>query len=97
MQIDRDQHQLSDNETDTMLLWAHTATGYANYPWYLNLTMSRHAGHVLITARLPTPDGKAAGSTSCVRFTREMWREFMEAVEAADKRFKAADDLDSIL
>lgn len=91
-------HQLQPRETDTLLLDAHTPEFYAgHYPPYINLTMVRMKGDVVLTVRAPSVHGAPAGETSSVRFTRELWREFVESVARADKKFQAADFLDATL
>jgi hypothetical protein len=91
-------HSFSAVETDRHLLGEYTPTSYPyGYPWYLNLTMLRRAGDVVLTVRAsPVAWGKDA-KTSSVRFTREMWREFAKLFESANKIYEAADSLDAEL
>jgi len=85
-------------EQDTHLLAAYTPERYAgDYPEYWNLTMVRMKGDVILTVRLPTSFRQPPGATSCVRFTRELWREFNKQFAKANEVFEAADFLDAIL
>jgi len=92
------EHALTTKEIDTKLLAAWTPERYAGkYPPYINMTMVRMQGDVLLTVRLPTVFAAAAGATSSVRFTRETWREFMNLIESANRVFKACDELDAMM
>lgn len=82
---------------DTKLLAAWTPQRYAgDYPPYINLTMARMMGGVMLATRLPTSFGAPPGASSNVQFTREMWREFVKMIKVADKVFEASDELDSL-
>ncbi len=92
------EHSVKSDERDTCLLEAWTATSYpGDYPPYFNFTMVRMRGDVVLTVRLPTAFGQPPGATSSVRFTREMWKEFVKALLSADRVFAAKDFLDSQL
>ncbi len=85
------------NEKDTKLLCAYTPQRYAGeYPEFFNITMVRLDGDVVLTVRLPTKAGHPPGSTSSVRFTRDMWKRFMEQIGKANEQYEACDFLDSI-
>jgi hypothetical protein len=89
-------HELT--ESDTKLLLAYTPERYAgDFPEYINVTMVRLKGDVVVTVRLPTSFGQPPGEASCVRFTRGMWREFMKQVASANEIFEAADELDATM
>ena len=97
-------HRLMPEETDTHLLAAHTPVHYIPpYPWYINFTMVRMKGDVVLTVRAPTDgdmrgfENRRMGETSSVRFTREMWREFVKQVAEANRVWEATDYLDSIV
>lgn len=94
-------HQLTPSEKDTHLLAAHTPEHYyPPYPWYINFTMVRMKGDVVLTVRAPTVtdvEPRQMGETSSVRFTREMWREFVKQVEVANKVWEATDYLDGLM
>lgn len=93
-------HQLQPTEKDTHVLAAYTPEHYyPPYPWYINFTMVRMKGDVVLTVRAPTVtdvDPRQMGETASVRFTRDMWREFVKQVEKANTCWEAADYLDSI-
>lgn len=89
------QHNLI--EIDTKVLFAFTPTNYnGDYPWFFNLTMVRLCGDVVLMVRLPTIAGGPCGEVASVRFTREMWREFVKSIPAANKVFEATSYLDAI-
>ena len=91
-------HELQPAEKDLHLLFTHTTTNYAgSYPPYINLTMIRMKGDVVLTVRLPTVFGAPPGQTSSVRFTRDMWRDFIKGIEKANTIYEAADFLDGVL
>lgn len=94
-------HQLAPSE-DTKLLAAFTPSDYIPpYPWYINLTMVRLNGDVVLTVRAPTGgdmrgfESRRCGDTSSVRFTRDMWREFVKQVAEANVVWEATDYLDT--
>jgi hypothetical protein len=99
------EHDLKPTETDTQVLAAFTPTGYVPpYPWYVNFTMVRLKGDVLLTVRAPTVlpsdmrmEGRQPGETRSVRFTREMWREFVKQVAEANRVWEACDSLDAMV
>ena len=91
-------HRLLPSETDTKLLAAHTPTHYAgDYPPYMNLTMVRIHGSVILTVRGPSFAGAPAGDVGCVRFTREQWRDFVALIETANTMWAATDSLDAMM
>jgi hypothetical protein len=91
-----DEHFLLPEEKDTALLGAYTALFYAgDYPDYLNITMVRGQGDVIITSRLPTVFGKPEGKTQSVRLTIDMWDELVKMIPLADEKLKAIDYVDS--
>jgi hypothetical protein len=95
---DEDRHELNPSETDTHLLDAWTPDRYAgDYPPYINLTMVRHKGDVIMTVRLPTVWGAGPGEDSSIRFTREMWRELARMFPKANEVFSACDELDAMM
>lgn len=95
--VPRAGHAFTPKETDRHLLSAYTSTNYyGDYPDYFNLTMLRMDGSVVLTVRLPTVFGAPEGATATVRFKRELWREFVKAIPAANKVYEAADFLDCI-
>lgn len=86
------------SDSDLNLLAAYTPTHYSGeYPPYFNLTMVRMKGDVLLTVRLPAGRGNPPGDATNVRFTREMWKEFVSQITEANKVYEAADYLDSLL
>jgi hypothetical protein len=94
-------HKFQPDEKDTHLLLAYTPTHYIPpYPWYINLTMLRNQGDVVLTVRAETnhkKEPREMGETSSVRFTREMWRQFVKDIEAANRIYEATDYLDSCM
>jgi len=98
-------HDLAPDETDVKLLAAHTPTSYVPpYPWYVNFTMVRMKGDVVLTVRAETVlppsmamEGREPGETRSIRLTREMWPEFVKMVKEADVIWRACDNLDGIL
>lgn len=90
-------HALANSETDTKLLSAWTPSFYAgSHPPFINLTMVRMKGDIVLTVRLPTVHGAPPGATSSVRFTREMWRDFLKASAEANQVYEACDALDGV-
>jgi hypothetical protein len=98
------QHTLQPDETDTKYLAAHTPFSYVPpYPWYINFTMVRMKGDVILTVRAPTilppsmaMEGRLPGEMQSVRLTREMWREFVKQVAEANRVWEACDALDCL-
>jgi hypothetical protein len=82
--------------TDEKLLGAWTGVAHL-YPPLWNAKIVRSCGDVVLTVRSPAPEPATEGSWSTVRFTREMWREFMAKVNEINKVAEAADYMDGIL
>lgn len=92
----RPAHHQQPNETDTLCVGAWTPPGPGgNPPPYINATMIRMKGDLILTVRLPHPAYMVQGEASCVRFTRETWRAFLELLPEITRRYEAADFLDS--
>lgn len=89
-------HQFQSDEADTALLVAYTPTLYpGERPWYFNLTTLRNSGDVVLTVRAPHYPGKNnSGETSSVRFTRDMWEEFVKHLPEGTKMYEAIQFLD---
>jgi hypothetical protein len=94
-------HQLLPTEKDTCVLAAFTPVNYTPpYPWYINFTMVRLQGDVVLTIRAPTnwkAEPRQPGETASLRMNREMWRQFVQEVAKANQQFEAADALDAML
>ena len=83
---------------DRKLLAAWTPQIYSGaFPPYINLTMVRLKGDVVITARAPTTYGGPPGNTSSITLTREAWRALLRILDDAEKVYEACDFLDSAM
>jgi len=89
-------HARQPEEHDAHLLGAWTPASQGGPPPYINATMIRRKGDVVLTVRLPHPAFGVEGATSCVRFTRETWRAFVEIFPEIVKVAKATDYLDGL-
>lgn len=98
-------------EEETKFLGAFTpdkkmAAGYQLEYW--NLTMVRLKGDVVLTVRRPSSFSHYVesknkreavwhpGVVSSVRFTHDLWRNFVAGINEANKVFEACDELDNI-